>query len=148
MKGTHLRLVEDAALVEGAPLRDLPAIIGHLETLKAVAFARLVGGQGEAASEAAPDAVLTVAEVAEDLQKSPDWVYTHAKALPFAYRIGRQWRFSRRGLEKFKEAKCVETDGNSGAGMSGGSPTTLRVLTGGRRSIASPQGPSARPTAS
>jgi excisionase family DNA binding protein len=86
---------------------EIAPLIGRLETLKARLFARLTrpaeAPQPMAEAGSARD-LMTVAELAAELQKSEDWVYTHAKKLPFGMKIGRQIRFSRRGLEKWKES--------------------------------------------
>ncbi len=55
-------------------------------------------GQGEAPAE---DRLLTVEETARKLGMSEDWCYRQAKRLPFAVRIGRQLRFSERGIERY-----------------------------------------------
>lgn len=48
-----------------------------------------------------PDRLLTVDEAASLLSKSQDWVYRHAKALPFVVRDGRSIRFSSHGIQKY-----------------------------------------------
>ncbi len=46
------------------------------------------------------DNLLTVEEAAMRLKCSEDWLYRRAKNLPFAVRVGRNLRFSERGIEK------------------------------------------------
>jgi predicted DNA-binding transcriptional regulator AlpA len=47
------------------------------------------------------DRLLNVAEAAAMLGRSPDWLYRHAKALPFVRRLGGSVMFSRQGLQKY-----------------------------------------------
>lgn len=86
---------------------EAPGFIGALESLKAKAWARLIGtahagvgnGQPEGPGE---DRLLTVAEAAQKLGLSRDYLYRHAQALPFTVRIPpRQLRFSLRGIERY-----------------------------------------------
>jgi excisionase family DNA binding protein len=46
------------------------------------------------------DKLLTVDEAAARLKCSSDWLYRRAKRLPFTVRIGRNLRFSERGIEE------------------------------------------------
>ena len=48
-----------------------------------------------------PDVLLTVPQAAERLQQTSDWLYRHARHLPFTVRVGRQLRFSSRGIGRF-----------------------------------------------
>ena len=48
-----------------------------------------------------PDRMLAAADVARALGVSRRWVYSKAKALPFARRYGGALRFSERGLERW-----------------------------------------------
>jgi excisionase family DNA binding protein len=45
------------------------------------------------------DSLLTVEEAAARLKCSQDWLYRRAKRLPFTVRVGRNLRFSERGIE-------------------------------------------------
>ncbi len=47
------------------------------------------------------DELLTVAEAADRLSMSKDWVYRHAGKLPFAVRQGRALRFSSHGIDDY-----------------------------------------------
>jgi excisionase family DNA binding protein len=52
--------------------------------------------------EPSPDELLTPAQAAERLHISRDWLYDHARRLPFAVKLGpKQLRFSRAGLEQW-----------------------------------------------
>jgi excisionase family DNA binding protein len=45
------------------------------------------------------DSLLTIEEAAARLKCSADWLYRHAKRLPFTVRMGRNLRFSERGID-------------------------------------------------
>jgi hypothetical protein len=47
------------------------------------------------------DKLLGVEQAAEMLGLIAYWVRRHARELPFALRIGRGWRFSRSGIERY-----------------------------------------------
>jgi len=52
------------------------------------------------------DTLLKVEEAAKRLDVSKDWLYRHAKELPFTMRIGRrQLRFSDSGIEKYIKSR-------------------------------------------
>lgn len=81
--------------------RDLLAQLAPLQTvLLAQAIRPLAGGnsQGEPQGE---DRLLTVEEAAGKLAVSTDWLYRRAGKLPFTVRLGRQLRFSERGLDRY-----------------------------------------------
>ena len=54
---------------------------------------------------AGPDRLLDVDETANRLGVSTDWLYHHAKQLPFTVRIGRQLRFSADGITRYIEQR-------------------------------------------
>lgn len=91
-------------LAEELPPGEAPGFIGALEAVKARALARLLSpplaGNGPPESST-QDRLLTVEEAARKLGMSEDWCYRQAKRLPFAVRIGRQLRFSERGIERY-----------------------------------------------
>ena len=59
-------------------------------------------GSPEAAGE---ERLLNVVEAAQRLGTSHDYLYRHAKRLPFTVRIGSRLRFSSRGIERFIRAR-------------------------------------------
>jgi hypothetical protein len=48
-----------------------------------------------------PDTLLTIEQAAERLSKTRDWLYRHARHLPFTVRVGGHLRFSARGIARF-----------------------------------------------
>ena len=60
------------------------------------------------------DELLTVEEAAERLKVSEDWLYRHAKKLPFSIWITRRkLRFSSNGIDHYIEEKLHERNGTS-----------------------------------
>ena len=50
------------------------------------------------------DRLLTIAEAAEVLKTTKDWLYRHHQQLPFTVRLSeRQLRFSAKGIEEYIE---------------------------------------------
>ena len=97
-------LLQDPQRVAEIPPEDLPALLGELERLKAVLWARMMSaqingsGQGEGPVK---DRLLTVKEAAARLKTSTDFLYRNANALPFTVRLGSRLRFSARGLARY-----------------------------------------------
>ena len=95
-----------------------------LAGLQAAVAARL--GAGHAGSSLPPtaqesDRLLKAEEVAEQLRRSVDWVYRHAKHWPFTRRLTRRtMRFSEAGLRHWLAAQKGVNDGRRG-GMVGAS---------------------------
>lgn len=60
----------------------------------------------KSALKAAPrdDRLLTIEEVCEVLNVSDEWLYHHAKRLPFVRKIGGMLRFSNNGLQRYIES--------------------------------------------
>jgi predicted DNA-binding transcriptional regulator AlpA len=88
------------------PADKIPAVLSALAALQGALAARLIVSAETAANGPATDndrdTLLTVAETAERLRRSPKWVYRRVKTLPFARCLGpRSWVFSQRGLEKW-----------------------------------------------
>ena len=80
------------------PIAELPAVIGHLEAVKAEAFARLFASPMPHANVepngSVDDRLLTVAEVAQRIGQTPRWVRDHKDQLPRVSVPGRALRFS------------------------------------------------------
>lgn len=97
-------LFEDPARVAEIPPDRVPALLGEIERLRATLWARLTtpaGGNGQP-DPPAEDRLLSVTEAAEKLGLTEDYLYRHAKTLPFTVRVGpRQLRFSLRGIERY-----------------------------------------------
>jgi excisionase family DNA binding protein len=60
----------------------------------------------KAAKAASPreDKLLTIEQVCDTLNVSDEWLYHHAKELPFVRKIGGMLRFSNNGLQRYIES--------------------------------------------
>ena len=80
---------------------DLLAQVVSLQTVllaRALSAPTAKNSQGESTD----DQLLTVEEAAQRLSTTPDWLYHHAKNLPFTKKLSpRQLRFSSKGIEKY-----------------------------------------------
>jgi excisionase family DNA binding protein len=99
-------LTLDELVRDPARTRDLPPevardLLARLAPLLTLLLAQAFQGANGAPEGSAEDRLLTVAEAARKLGMSKDWCYRQAKRLPFAVRIGRQLRFSERGVERY-----------------------------------------------
>jgi excisionase family DNA binding protein len=102
-------LLTDPTRADALPREALPEVLGQVERLKAVLWARLstpeVASNGRPVSDterASGDRLLTVQELAERLNVDDRWIYRKADDLPFTRRLGdRTLRFSEQGLERW-----------------------------------------------
>jgi excisionase family DNA binding protein len=83
------------------PASQVSALLCQVAAVQTALAARLVRALeiGDPAGAGDRDRLLTVAEAAERLACSKDWLYRHR--LPFAVRNGRQLRFSADGLDRY-----------------------------------------------
>jgi predicted DNA-binding transcriptional regulator AlpA len=99
------REVEAAFLLaKNLPLDDLPHFLGELESIRLIAFARLVAP----ASQAQPDSLLNVEQASARLACSQDFLYRNHKRLPFTRRIGSKLLFSSNGIDKYIERRAAK----------------------------------------
>jgi hypothetical protein len=80
----------------------LPTFLGDLETVRATAWARLTV---PVINEPLPDELLDIHEAARRLGASIGYVYHNHSKLPFTRHVGRNVRFSARGIENFIERR-------------------------------------------
>jgi excisionase family DNA binding protein len=85
------------------PPDAIPSMLGDLERLKAVLWARLTlpSGVGNVEQSVDGDRLLSAEEAAAKLGASADYLYRHSRKLPFTVRLGRKLRFSEAGIERF-----------------------------------------------
>jgi len=86
-------------LVDGIAVEALPAALAHLLALQARVVARLAAGKAVASVVSAR--LLSVDEAAARTGMSKDWLYRHAKTLPFTRRLGRAVRFDEAALTRW-----------------------------------------------
>jgi excisionase family DNA binding protein len=82
---------------------DLPAVALYLAALQSRIAARSLAAATRpvAVSRNGSEALLDVREAAARLNFSVDWLYRHAKRLPFTRRVGRAVRFDPEGLARW-----------------------------------------------
>ena len=78
---------------------QIAPVMAQMAALQLSLATRLVA-QGAEPTQNDADSLLTVQEAAARLKCSEDWLYKRAKRLPFTVRVGRNLRFSRRGIEE------------------------------------------------
>ena len=77
---------------------ELPRLLGELEEIRCTALARLTAPVSFIRPR---DELLDVAEAAERLGISKDYLYRHHDKFPFTRRMGRGLRFSALGIEQY-----------------------------------------------
>lgn len=88
-------------LIASLPPERLPAVMAALSARLGLAAARVLAEAGSEDSAQSLDENLSVGEAARRLGVSEDYLYRHARRLPFTRRIGRRLLFSAKGLERW-----------------------------------------------
>lgn len=92
--------------IAAAEIEHLPALLASLSAMLSVVAARLLSGpSGPESPMRECDENLSVQEAARRLGVSKDYLYRHARRLPFARRIGRRLLFSAQGLERWNRQR-------------------------------------------
>ena len=78
---------------------NIASVMAQMAAIQMSLATRLVSENTER-SQPDADNLLTVEEAAMKLKCSEDWLYKRAKRLPFTVRVGRNLRFSERGIEE------------------------------------------------
>jgi predicted DNA-binding transcriptional regulator AlpA len=83
-----------------------PSMIGEALIAAIRQAVREEVNSGGTRHETGEDRLLTADEAAQMLSVSPDWLYRHAKELPFAKKLGpKMLRFSHKGMLKWLETR-------------------------------------------
>ena len=94
-----VELLADPSRVATLPKDAIPQLRGELAKLDTMLLARLMT---PAIGANENDRLLDASEAAAKLGTSEDWVYRHAKSLPFAIRVGKKsLRFSEAGISRY-----------------------------------------------
>ena len=97
-------LLANPSEVESIQPEEIPALLCQLTALQGLLTSRLVAAPAnrDASKASEGDVLLDVAEAAQKLGTTRDWLYRNATRLPFTVRLGRrQLRFSARGIGEF-----------------------------------------------
>jgi excisionase family DNA binding protein len=90
--------------VMALPVTATTTLLAQCLAAQGALVARLLalGADGGTSPDSAPDdRLLDVAEAAARLGTSRDYLYRHARRLPFTVRVGSRLRFSSRGIDRF-----------------------------------------------
>ena len=79
---------------------DIVVLLPFVAALQSALHARMMALQHQAALPET-DYLLNADETARRLGKSTKWVRDHIDSLPFAFQVGKEHRFSARGLEQW-----------------------------------------------
>ena len=105
LNSTLADLLRDPARVSHLPPNMIPPMLYQLSALQSALATRLISTaqlENDLRETAKRDRLLTVAEAAQKLAVSKDWLYTHADRLPFTVRVShRNLRFSEQGIERY-----------------------------------------------
>jgi len=89
---------------------DLPALVGELEAMRARVWAELIspmpGRNGHPDND--EDRLLDVAEAAERLSLSADYLCRHSHEFPFTVREGNFLRFSSGGIDRYIRSRTAK----------------------------------------
>jgi hypothetical protein len=90
------------------PLEDIPLVLLKLTALESQLATRLLleRSKPEQTGPEEVDELITTKLAAAELNVEIDWLYRHAKTLPFSRRLSRKClRFSRRGLVAWRNKR-------------------------------------------
>lgn len=83
------------------PADEIPATLARLAAMQLALTARLLDHSANH-QEPQVDQMLSIEEVSQRIDQTPDWIKRHAKRLPFLKRISRKkWLASEAGLNKW-----------------------------------------------
>lgn len=85
------------------PVAKLPALLGQLEEIRAIAFLRMVVPQPATDH----DELLTVAEAARRLGVAKDHLYRHSANYEFTRKMGTRLRFSAKGIQEYINRQAI-----------------------------------------
>jgi hypothetical protein len=78
---------------------QIAPVMAQMAAIQLSLATRLLAQGTEPAQDDGSDSLLSVQEAALRLKCSEDWLYKRAKNLPFTVRMGRNLRFSGRGID-------------------------------------------------
>lgn len=88
-------------VIAQSPVEQLPVLLAALSALAGRLAVRLLTVPERRQDAGVADENLSVEEAARRLGVSTEYLYRHAKRLPFTRRVGRRLLFSARGLERW-----------------------------------------------
>ena len=94
-------LASDPSKAQGLPAELAAALQTKCLLVLNALWTRQLAARPEPAAAQSADALLDVQDAAQRLKTSTDWLYRHARRLPFTVRNGRQLRFSAAGIARY-----------------------------------------------
>lgn len=96
-------LAADPTRATALPATTLHGLLCRCLTAQTALLGALLTASARASTETTgePDRLLDVTAAAERLGVSTDWLYHHARQLPFTVRNGRLLRFSSHGIDRY-----------------------------------------------
>ena len=88
------------AEIPGYEAADIVILLPLAAALQSALYARILALQHQAAFPET-DYLLNADQIAQRLGKSTKWVRDNIASLPFAFQVGKEYRFSARGLEQW-----------------------------------------------
>jgi hypothetical protein len=79
---------------------DIVSLLPFVAALQSALHARMLALQQRTTALPDTDHLLKADQVANRLGESTKWVREHIDSLPFAFQVGKEHRFSARGLEE------------------------------------------------
>jgi predicted DNA-binding transcriptional regulator AlpA len=98
MKPITLPAPED---IEKVPSDQIPALLSQLAAVQGMLAARLLTDTGNGNRQPEDDELVNLKEAATMLKVSESWIYHRSKKLPFIVRLGRQIKYSKKGIQNF-----------------------------------------------
>ncbi|MDE3041122.1 MAG: helix-turn-helix domain-containing protein [Nitrospirota bacterium] len=104
---TALAVLEQ--MIEAASPAHCPALVGELEKLKALAWAKMMHGPNPPAIAQTLESghYLTVGEVVERFHVTPKWLYRHKKQMPHSQPSRKLLLFPEKAIEKWFAGRKV-----------------------------------------
>jgi predicted DNA-binding transcriptional regulator AlpA len=96
-----LEIICNPEAVAKIPREQIPALLLEISSFQGALAANLLNEAEPAHTHGNGDKLLEVKEAAAKLAVTEDWLYRKGSKLPFVVRIGRNIRFSERGIENF-----------------------------------------------
>lgn len=101
--------LEQPELVAELPRGELGALLVKVKALEGAILAQLLAPDGSASPQAGEDRLLDIEQAAATLRVSRSWLYTRAKRLGLAIKLGDgTLRFSSAALQRFMQQNRVD----------------------------------------
>ena len=97
---TLAEVIANPEVLAKIPREDIPALLLEISAVQGRLAAKLLE-PSEQTNSGNVDKLLDITEAATKLAVTEDWLYRKGSKLPFVVRMGRNVRFSEKGIEKY-----------------------------------------------